>query len=298
MPPQGTSVSGGRAVPAHLTDDSIKEHFVDREPQIARVRELWGKPQGADVAVVVFHGDGGYGKSWLLEYLRKKVLTAAPTVLLDFEGPAMRRAEAILWQVRMRLSDQGVGMGRDHRFPRFDTAWALYTRAAVAAQAFTPPASHMGRAIGYLVDALANVPLVQIPATIGKVLHAVSGEVAKWWEEQGNDLLRCEPDALMDYLPRALAEDVQQVVLRANRDTFVRPVVQYDAYERLADEPDLHRDAEEAVRSLCRYCPVVLHLVVGRRSLKERWGDADEYWGRGAHLEEHPLGGLDRDFCD
>ena len=139
-------------------------HFVNREEQLKRAREIITGPAGESLPVIVFYGSWGMGKTSLLHKIRLDCCSATkyadeeaeasrriPYALVDFAagGQGMRSRAGMLGFITRELAREAYGIP----FPRYELVnaklWEIRTQSA-----FEPQKADAGE-FGTLMAAVA-----------------------------------------------------------------------------------------------------------------------------------------------
>jgi tetratricopeptide (TPR) repeat protein len=296
---------------------SVAEHFVNRETPIAAFRDAAKAITEASGQLLVFHGAGGQGKTWLCQ---KLAMTYTSTDLglcsglVDLRGARHQHGALMTLWVRNALHKTG-GV----RFPAFDLAYEFYRKEAQQ-ENFLPEIAPSGRdslaeliTEGGTADALdlaretvkefGSLALDAIPFA-GLILKRLSRTALtmsrEWWLRRTNESLAIlfQNGELLPYqdieglLPAVLAGDLASWRQHHKECRFLVLVDQYDnALEAGgATEPWRPSPLDVAMRALVRDCAATLFVIFAREPLK--WPDVDDTWVKDFQGRQHVLGGL------
>lgn len=110
----------------HLQMDDLRKRFTDRKQYLELFKNSLNL---TPPPVLMFHGIGGVGKTWLLRYLLSEYcspvnqsIPSHPYAFLSFRaGHTNISAERALWQAKKLL----LASGKNFLFPKFDLFWGL-----------------------------------------------------------------------------------------------------------------------------------------------------------------------------
>lgn len=306
----------GRTAAPDVRQSGGLRFFTDREGLIAEFVQLLHEMPEDGFPVLVYHALSGQGKSTLVrrlasEYCRvlpdwqqirglpPQALTEeararpgapVPLAIVDFAETEARHPDRAILRLRRQL---GRGDAEGHptagfprlSFPRFDVSygywWNLTQPAKLSAENnFLPEETDT---VIDLVAALTDWGLAGVPTR----LLRIGKRLTEWWQRRSSRewvqrLSLLEPRLVLDLLPRAFGEDLDEQLAAAQPGQPDRCVLFLDTYEALWDDPHHRTQArrhvvDEWVRTLCSTVSRVLVVIVGRDRL--RWQDVDGEWG-------------------
>ena len=257
--------------------------------------------------VLMFHGVGGAGKTWLLRNLRRKVVEDMPTAHLDLDRSTggidyAHNSARALAEIRRQLGPRVA-------CPRFDLAYTwLRVKEGAQDEPLFRGAGLLGNTWEFLVE-FANAATSEIPGAglfkwlILKATSPVSAwlkqsGVGKWLETElgEQDFLNLKkklPQAIYPELHRRLLLDLREHLPQRDGKT-VRGIVFVDTVEAIRDD----RGSDEQLASRHQWLQDLYHpqsgllvVLAGRDQLN--WGsDPNSDWAKPDHLEQHLVGGL------
>ena len=296
---------------------TVAEHFVNRDTPIAVFRDAAKTITDASGQLLVFHGAGGQGKTWLCQKLATTYASADRGLcsgLIDLRGVRYQHSALMTLWMRNALHKTG-GV----RFPAFDLAYELYRREAQQ-ETFLPEIAHSGRdslteliteggtedALDFAKDAvkeLGPLALDSIPF-VGFILKRLSRTVLttsrKWWLRRTNACLSAlfHNGELLPYqdieglLPTILASDLASWGQHHQGCRFLVLVDQYDNALEAGGATEAWRPSplDAAMRALVRNCAATLFVIFAREPLK--WPDIDDAWVKALQGRQYVLSGL------
>lgn len=286
-------------VPRHTLSDSrssATERFTDRVDLVHAFEAAMNSKLTDQHKVLVYHGDGGIGKTALLNKLREVIhaeFPSAPLGCLDFAELALRQPERALMTLRHQLVAQGF------RFPLFDIAYAIHWKKCNPETPYDPGDKRalIEGAGPYLelMGALLDAPLGGLGAIAWRVGQGVYRSVGDVGATRALPLLRELPEReaaeIRRLLPLVWARDLtSQLDTAGGKKPGAVPVLMFDTFEALtgrADSP-LFRSGQEWFIDLVENLPQPLWVVFGRDNLW--WDEFDSQWTGG--FESHLVGGL------
>ena len=233
--------------------------------------------------LIVLHGDGGIGKTTLLDHLCEVFRTAESAALperraalvIDFADPVNQTFETMLLRLRAALSQLGS------RWLCFDTALALYwerSHPGVALGAFIGKTGLLDadnrrrfadQAIGLLDSLAGGTGLISAGASaVGALSHAIHHNVALRRAKEEFPpfpmiLDEPQPEKALTYLPVLLGWDLEQL----RRKHGAEAICLFDTFEMVQDLPHERGFLEDLIARTVYLMPNVLFVVAGRRPL-------------------------------
>jgi tetratricopeptide (TPR) repeat protein len=281
----------GQAAPPQL-----QRSFVDRERHKALFSEILAAPATEHSRVLVWHGDGGLGKTALRHEFERQLAAQraqrkVALCVLDLELQHLRHDPVdAMRELRITLGQEGVG-----KFPYFDTAFAqLYAlerpgrnlRADHPALFSCYENGFVGEA-AQLADGLAGgLPICALIYKYGTRAMAWLGDA--WGEVKAHEALgriqAMPAHQLRQNLPAWLGDDLRAAMAGpAGR----RIVLMLDTYEALwQDSPASGPQnilVDDWIRTMLRRAPGLLVLVFCREALD--WSEAGPAWAQQLHQE-------------
>jgi tetratricopeptide (TPR) repeat protein len=255
--------------------------FTNREELVEAFNEALSIPKGQPIPVMMLYGVGGIGKTWFMNYAMEAICKPRqiPYAHLNFREEMHRSPESALFFLRSEMLRR-----YRYKFSRFDLVWAEYAKKAlgyVIKKGGLIPEEL--KTLADLIDALELVPFVGEVAKAIKLVDLLGCRAADWFQSQfgehwGRILEKMEPVDLVDVMPVAFAEDLNDNVHR--RGT---PFVLFlDTFEQI-------EGAEGAfVRELAGTLEHILLTMAGRNRLQ--WDKVEEVWADEACLKQFLVG--------
>jgi tetratricopeptide (TPR) repeat protein len=276
----------GWTLPTERQVEDLLKLFTDRDDAIQAVvtrLDYDAYPPGSVLPLIVFHGIGGVGKTWLLRYLIEKHLKPhqLPYALVDLRGGRFNAADALFAE----LADQLAAFG--FQFPRFGLVFASYRFRTVGQDVAGPQLllDHLGP-ISKVVRA---TPVIKDFAQLFDALEEAASDAASWFQTHLGETWRAQlqprnAERLVALMPQTFAADIAQELWGPNvkAGAVRRPVLILDTYE------DLQRAGDDFVRELAAHLQDSLLIVAGWNRLP--WPDIDPTWADPARLVQHLLG--------
>ena len=276
--------------------------FTDREtPKKAFKDALEGKSPD-DHKILMFYGNGGFGKSRLIEHLFQQC-GDSPWAVLDFRNTTFRNKTDALLALRNRLRKFGKRTSvtkQLYSFMAFDLAYALWKRKARPSDPISEEQLWGLEQSGIVGDILAALKDIPVAGIVPKVLAlAVKGHTRiknyvvenriqiHRWEEM-------EPYRIEQELPKLWAEDARKYFQSIAPGRT--PVLFLDTYEALWENhaKGTFHSVDGWVRDLVTELHEPLWVICGRENL--RWAEKRHEWKEA--IESHRLGGLSKADCE
>ena len=287
---------------------SALDVFTGREPLIAAFMRNLAHKKPEEHRVLVFYGDGGMGKSTLLQKLEQIHRERCPQALmgrLDLAGADTTPPDLLLYRLRRPFPTIP--------FPNFSLALAEYGRRFRPEQVYGNDRKELLKGAGPYADALASglevlAKLSGVDAAVNAMKAAATAQrlLSDWVQRRAEPWLQrsqsYSEEQLLAQLPRQWARDFRQALsshLDEERDDAITysgppPLIFLDTYETLwhAGMGKSHRRREPRERwlvDLVSELPEVLWVIGGRDRLS--W---EEGYDRGWHevCEQHLVGQL------
>jgi len=273
-------------VPTERQTEDLLNLFTDRDDAIQAVvtrLDYNAYPPGSVLPLIVFHGIGGVGKTWLLRYLIEKDLKPrqVPYALVDLRGGRFNAADALFAELADQLATYGF------QFPRFGLVFASYRLRTVGQDMAGPQLllDHLGP-VGKVVRA---APVIKDFAQLFDALEEAASDATTWFQTRLGETWRAQlqprtPERLVALMPETFAADIAEELWGPNvkAGAVRRPVLILDTYE------DLQRAGDDFVQELAAHLQDSLLIVAGWNRLP--WPDTDPTWADPARLVQHLLG--------
>ncbi len=282
------------------------QHFTNRDAEQAAFRRILDAPGTDPIPILMFHGVGGSGKSWLLKRLRQQT-NRLPTAHIDLD-PRFG-GQALLTDPSRVLGEIRRQFGATIRCPRFDIAytWLRFKEGQQDEPNFRG-SRFLGSAWEFVVEA-GDAAASDIPGAslVAWVVNKVTSPVRAWLNESGvgdrlatklgqEDFVRLKhqlPGEIYPQLHRRLITDLREN-LPDQHGRACRAVVFIDTVEALGshrDSPERLFDAQQWLRDLYDPKSGLLIVLAGRDRLT--WDrDHDSPFAEANALEQLPVGGL------
>ncbi|MBI4496735.1 MAG: tetratricopeptide repeat protein [Chloroflexi bacterium] len=161
------------------------EYFVDRDDLKRLVAQLLLQPAGDGLPVVAIDGQGGQGKTTILDFLEERLCKALaiPSVRLDFNREFASSGD-IVFHLAARLIEQYA-----FSFPRLSAAWRIYREAQGEASVPPLPAPEpflLLRILTLPLRVALNVALYLVGSR--EIWEVLKGE--QWLEMAGRALMK------------------------------------------------------------------------------------------------------------
>ena len=283
---------------------SALEYFTDREgflEAFARHRET---PEGQDLAVLVFYGVGGIGKTTLVRKLCADLARShapLPHARFNLEnvGDQAQACRDVLIRLRSDLE-----MEFHVKFPSFDLALAvLIAQEGGERPSLVKVSDGLGQAFSAALELTPDILKAGLKIAGGRLQSAIqrSEPLERWVRRVGgteallelNERFAQDDGVIIEELVRRFAQDL--AVLPPPPGNACRAALFLDTYEALwtGREGSLGAQAQLLdawVRLLAEYLlgAGVLLVLAGRDRIN--WGDQDPEWE--TSLDQHLLGGV------
>jgi tetratricopeptide (TPR) repeat protein len=269
--------------------------FVDRTALFAAFDRAAERVSDGTPFTLGFYGVGGVGKTRLRQELAlhaQKTHRGAIVGTHDFACPELRSPLQGLYALARSISGD-----LQSDFPRFNAAHETYWRSTHAEARFAEDplrsglAGGLSRAVDYAEA--AGIPAVRLVHNLVDDAVSLLRQRKSRGIDEVSELPELEPVQVLELLPVMFAHDLNDIIARRRGPLFVL----LDTYEALW-EGDRRQAVEHLrdgwVREAVRESPSALWTICGRERLT--WDTADESWN--ARLEQHLVGGLDREYCE
>lgn len=276
------------------------EVFTDRTGPVEAFEKLLAENSPTENDVLVFYGEGGVGKSLLLEKLGNILKTHERrhrTARLDFNDVAVARNSDL---ALFRLSRQFHGVA----FTTFDIALAFYGakfhpeaeyRSASNRAHIIEDAGAFGQVMDTAFQLTSTTPGLNVAVSLFKVVQTGSALIKDWWARSGEKALQGMEQRNEQELRMLLVHLWAQDLHNSLTADAPCPVIFLDTYENLWSNSlartGLQRHLREGwLRELISLSPRVLWVIAGREKL--RWDEHNPSWAECCH--QHFLGKLSR----
>jgi tetratricopeptide (TPR) repeat protein len=287
---------------------SALDVFTDREELIAAFERNLAHKQPQDNRVLVFYGDGGIGKTTLLQKLEQLHCQRCPQALmgrLDLAGADTTPPDLLLYRLRRLFPTIP--------FPSFSLALAEYGRRFHPEQVYGSDRKELLQGAGPYADVLAGglevlgqLSGVWLAVSTMKAAATAQRQLSDWVQRRAEPWLQrsqsYSEEQLLDQLPRQWARDFRQALssqLEQDWDDAITysgppPLIALDTYETLwhsgMGKSGRRREPRERwLVDLVSELPEVLWLIGGRDRLS--WEEGyDQGWSEAC--EQHLIGQL------
>lgn len=280
--------------------------FTDRDPPQKAFKNKYNKLKSDNSAdephVLTFYGMGGIGKTELLKKLReslkeglvennKKTVEKPFYIYYEFNNKSLEPTE-ILYQFAYQL------------FKNYGFKFSLFEAGYCCINGKTPQKKgSISDIISLALDAIAMIPMLNLPTGIAKITSGVLGRVKAKKSENAFEELKVSLDRLDSKEREAELISLFEIDFRINMEKYSKKnkeplVIFLDTYEALVDEfqtvgEPLNNDLWlRGEGGLIFHMKNVLWVISGQQILK--WKDLDIIWKDAAedNLEQHSLGRL------
>jgi tetratricopeptide (TPR) repeat protein len=287
---------------------SALDVFTDREELIAAFERNLAHKQPEEHRVLVFYGDGGIGKSTLLQKLEQLHRQRCPQALmgrLDLAGADTTPPDLLLYRLRRLFPTIP--------FPSFSLALAEYGRRFHPEQVYGSDRKELLQGAGPYADVLAGglevlgqLSGVGLAVSAMKAAATAKRQLSDWVQQRAEPWLQRSQsyteEQLLAQLPLQWARDFRQALscqLDQGWDDAITyngppPLIAFDTYEILW-HPGMGRSGrrreprERWLVNLVSELPEVLWLIGGRDRLS--WEEVyDQAWSEAC--EQHLVGQL------
>jgi hypothetical protein len=287
---------------------SALDVFTDREELIAAFERNLAHKQPQDHRVLVFYGDGGIGKTTLLQKLEQLHRQRCPQALmerLDLAGADTTPPDLLLYRLRRLFPTIP--------FPSFSLALAEYGRRFHPEQVYGNDRKELLQGAGPYADVLAGgmevlgqLSGVGLAVSAMKAAATAKRQISDWVQQRAEPWLQRShsytEEQLLAQLPLQWARDFRQALssqLDQGWDDAITysgppPLIALDTYETLwhsgMGKSGRRREPRERwLVNLVSELPEVLWLIGGRDRLS--WEEAyDQAWSEAC--EQHLVGQL------
>ena len=286
---------------------SALEVFTDREELIADFERNLEHKKPEEYRVLVFYGDGGIGKTTLLQKLEQLHRQRCPQALigrLDLAGADTTPPDLLLYRLRRLFPTIP--------FPSFSLALAEYGRRFHPEQVYGSDRKELLQGAGPYADVLAGglevlgqLSGVGLAVSTMKAAATAQRQLSDWVQRRAEPWLQhsqsLSEEQLLDQLPRQWARDFRQALssqLDQGWDDAITysgppPLIAFDTYETLwhsgMGRSGRRREPRERwLVDLVSELPEVLWVIGGRDRLS--WEGYDKAWGKAC--EQHLVGQL------
>jgi hypothetical protein len=286
---------------------SALDVFTDREELIAAFERNLAHKQPEEHRVLVFYGDGGIGKTTLLQKLEQLHRQRCPQALmgrLDLAGADTTPPDLLLYRLRRLFPSIP--------FPSFSLALAEYGRRFHPEQVYGSDRKELLQGAGPYADVLAGglevlgqLSGVGLAVSTMKAAATAQRQLSDWVQRRAEPWLQhsqsLSEEQLLDQLPRQWARDFRQALssqLEQDWDDAITysgppPLIAFDTYETLwhsgMGRSGRRREPRERwLVDLVSELPEVLWVIGGRDRLS--WEGYDKAWGKAC--EQHLVGQL------
>jgi tetratricopeptide (TPR) repeat protein len=287
---------------------SALEVFTDREELIAAFERNLAHKQPQDHRVLVFYGDGGIGKTTLLQKLEQLHRQRCPQALmgrLDLAGADTTPPDLLLYRLRRLFPTIP--------FPSFSLALAEYGRRFHPEQVYGSDRKELLQGAGPYADVLAGgLEVLGQLSGVGLAVNAMKAaatakrQLSDWVQQRAEPWLQrsqsYSEEQLLAQLPLQWARDFRQALswqLDQGWDDAITyngppPLIALDTYETLwhsgMGKSGRRREPRERwLVDLVSELPEVLWLIGGRDRLS--WEEGyDQAWSEAC--EQHLIGQL------
>jgi formylglycine-generating enzyme required for sulfatase activity len=289
------------------TRPSALDVFTGREELIAAFERNLTHKKPQDHRVLVFHGDGGIGKTTLLQKLEQLHRQRCPQALmgrLDLAGADTTPPDLLLYQLRRLFPTIP--------FPSFSLALAEYGRRFHPEQVYGSDRKELLQGAGPYADVLAGglevlgqLSGVGLAVSAMKVAATAQRHLSDWVQRRAEPWLQrsqsYSEEQLLAQLPLQWARDFRQALSSQHdqdSDDAITysgppPLIAFDTYETLwhsgMGKSGRRREPRERwLVDLVSELPEVLWVIGGRDRLS--WEGYDKAWGKAC--EQHLVGQL------
>ena len=290
---------------------SALDVFTDREELIAAFERNLAHKQPQDHRVLVFYGDGGIGKTTLLQKLEQLHRQRCPQALmgrLDLAGADTTPPDLLLYRLRRLFPTIP--------FPSFSLALAEYGRRFHPEQVYGSDRKELLQGAGPYADVLAGglevlgqLSGVGLAVSTMKAAATAKRQLSDWVERRAEPWLQrsqsLSEEQLLAQLPLQWAKDFRQAIssqLDHDWDDAITysgppPLIAFDTYETLwhsgMGKSGRRREPRERwLVDLVSELPGVLWVIGGRDRLS--WEEGyDKAWSEAC--EQHLVGQLSED---
>jgi hypothetical protein len=290
---------------------SALDVFTDREELIAAFERNLAHKQPQDHRVLVFYGDGGIGKTTLLQKLEQLHRQRCPQALmgrLDLAGADTTPPDLLLYRLRRLFPTIP--------FPSFSLALAEYGRRFHPEQVYGSDRKELLQGAGPYADVLAGglevlgqLSGVGLAVSAMKAAATAKRQISDWVQQRAEPWLQRSQsyteEQLLAQLPLQWARDFRQALssqLDQGWDDAITysgppPLIAFDTYETLwhsgMGRSGRRREPRERwLVDLVSELPEVLWVIGGRDRLS--WEEGyDKAWSEAC--EQHLIGQLSDD---
>jgi tetratricopeptide (TPR) repeat protein len=287
---------------------SALDVFTDREELIAAFERNLVHKKPDEHRVLVFYGDGGIGKTTLLQKLEQLHRQRCPQALmgrLDMAGADTALPDLLLY--RLRRLFPGIP------FPSFTLALAEYGRRFHPEQVYGSDRKELLQGAGPYADALAGaLEVLANLSGVGAAINAMKAaataqrQLSDWVQRRAEPWLQrsqsLSEEQMFAQLPLQWARDFRQAISSHQGQSLDNPIpssstpplIILDTYETLwhpgmAKSGRQREPREQWLVDLVSEMPEVLWVIAGRDRLS--WEDAyDQGWSD--FFEQHLVGQL------
>jgi hypothetical protein len=287
---------------------SALDVFTDREELIAAFERNLAHKKPEEHRVLVFYGDGGIGKTTLLQKLEQLHRQRCPQALmgrLDLAGADTTPPDLLLYRLRRLFPTIP--------FPSFSLALAEYGRRFHPEQVYGSDRKELLQGAGPYADVLAGglevlgqLSGVGLAVSTMKAAATAQRQLSDWVQRRAEPWLQrsqsLSEEQLVDQLPRQWAKDFRQALssqLEQDWDDAITysgppPLIALDTYETLwhsgMGKSGRRREPRERwLVDLVSELPEVLWVIGGRDRLSWEKG-YDQGWSEAC--EQHLVGQL------
>jgi formylglycine-generating enzyme required for sulfatase activity len=289
------------------TRPSALDVFTDREELIAAFERNLAHKQPEEHRVLVFYGDGGIGKTTLLQKLEQLHRQRCPQALmgrLDLAGADTTSPDLLLYRLRRLFPTIP--------FPSFSLALAEYGRRFHPEQVYGSDRKELLQGAGPYADVLAGglevlgqLSGVGLAVSTMKAAAMAQRQLSDWVQRRAEPWLQrsqsLSEEQMLAQLPLQWASDFRQAIstqLDQDWDVAITyngppPLIAFDTYETLwhsgMGRSGRRREPRERwLVDLVSELPEVLWVIGGRDRLS--WEGYDKAWGKAC--EQHLVGQL------
>jgi tetratricopeptide (TPR) repeat protein len=286
---------------------SALDVFTDREELIAAFERNLAHKQPEEHRVLVFYGDGGIGKTTLLQKLEQLHRQRCPQALmgrLDLAGADTTPPDLLLYRLRRLFPTIP--------FPSFSLALAEYGRRFHPEQVYGSDRKELLQGAGPYADVLAGglevlgqLSGVGLAVSAMKAAATAKRQLSDWVQQRAEPWLQRSQsyteEQLLAQLPLQWARDFRQALscqLDQGWDDAITysgppPLIAFDTYETLwhsgMGKSGRRREPREGwLVDLVSELPEVLWVIGGRDRLS--WEGYDQGWSKAC--EQHLIGQL------
>ncbi len=240
--------------------------YVNREKVLEDIAKRLRWQPNVKSKVVVYHGQGGIGKTIVRKMAEKRLLKSAeaPYVVIDYEPDGSPRScEQTFRHMRRQLGKFGL------KFPTFDLIWARHwketTGHRISKVRFPPELEDVADIIS-VIPILGNIP--KAIAAFAKLSQSAAHWINQQFDRGGiAQLQQMDARELLRTMPKAMARDLEEMMgdeHHRGKNGHFRISVIFDGFERLAE----HTVDDWFVSEFCSEAGSILKVIFGREVLQ------------------------------